>query len=126
MLCEILICTTAVNVLVLVYISFVILYRIAFKICSDRTLDMVDEAKVNVIDKRLSAMVKSMDDRFSTMVGQGGSCLQLMRNAEMNTSKAYGRWVLVCDYLLFVCFSVFNASVCPGFVLTFVCIFAFS
>lgn len=57
----------------------------------DRTLDMVDEAKVNVIDKRLSAMVKSMDDRFSTMVGQGGSCLQLMRNAEMNTSKAYAR-----------------------------------
>lgn len=68
-----------------------ILCRMPYTVYLDRTLDMVDEAKVNVIDKRLSAMVKSMDDRFSTMVGQGGSCLQLMRNAEMNTSKAYAR-----------------------------------
>ena len=60
---------------------------------------MIDEAKVNVIDKRLSTMIKNMDDCFSGMVGQGDACLKLMHNAETNTAKAYARCVL----LVFAC-----------------------
>lgn len=60
---------------------------------SPSTLDMCDEAHVNVIAKQLKVMVKSLDDRFSEMVGQGTACLKIMHAAEENSKKAYSRWV---------------------------------
>lgn len=66
--------------------------------CNDSTLDMVDEAKVTVIEKKLNAMVQSLDDRFSAMVGQGTACLRLMHAAEANSKNAYTRYV--CSFRL--------------------------
>lgn len=58
-----------------------------------RFLDVCEEASVNVVQKRLKAMVKSLDDQFSEMVGQGTACLRLMHAAETNSGNAFARYV---------------------------------
>lgn len=52
---------------------------------------MCHEAHVTVIDRKLNAMVKKLDDRFAEMVGQGTACLRLMHSAETNSALAYAR-----------------------------------